>query len=458
MADDPRGKHDDGKLLYCSFCGKSQHEVRKLIAGPSVFICDECVELCNDIIREELEDKSEPGKSKLPRPHEINAVLDQYVIGQAGAKRVLAVAVYNHYKRLESRAGASDRNRGDEVELAKSNILLIGPTGCGKTLLAETVCGLRAPDAGRVLLDGRDVTRLDPARRNIGYVPQDYALLPFKTVERNVAFGLEARRLPKREIRNRVGEMLELLGISYLATRYPAHLSGGERQRVALGRALAVRPHLLVMDEPLSALDEGTCEELMDLLRTLRDELNTTTLHICHRLEEAFALGDKLALLRDGALEQLAPPRELLNRPASLFVARFLRLPNVVQGEVRETPEGRTFFVGEDAWTPTAHPPGPAHAVVPLEALTLSLAAPEPEPGVLALADVIAENRPEALRPCLRFNKRLNFTVPGVFPPDAWHEGRTVHLAFPRDKVHVLPNGTENVEPEREFDAKAASC
>jgi len=162
MADDSRGKHDDGKLLYCSFCGKSQHEVRKLIAGPSVFICDECVELCNDIIREELEDKSEAGKSKLPRPHEINAVLDQYVIGQAAAKKVLAVAVYNHYKRLENRN--SDRGRGDEVELAKSNILLIGPTGCGKTLLAETLARLL-----NVPFTIADATTLTEA----GYVGED---------------------------------------------------------------------------------------------------------------------------------------------------------------------------------------------------------------------------------------------------------------------------------------------
>ncbi len=163
MADDSRGKHEDGKLLYCSFCGKSQHEVRKLIAGPSVFICDECVELCNDIIREELEDKSEPGKSKLPRPHEINAVLDQYVIGQASAKKVLAVAVYNHYKRLENRS--SERSgRGDEVELAKSNILLIGPTGCGKTLLAETLARLL-----NVPFTIADATTLTEA----GYVGED---------------------------------------------------------------------------------------------------------------------------------------------------------------------------------------------------------------------------------------------------------------------------------------------
>src|ERR1700749_5090553 len=140
MSDDSRGRHDDGKLLYCSFCGKSQHEVRKLIAGPSVFVCDECVELCNDIIREELEDRAERARDKLPKPHEIKKVLDEYVIGQERAKKVLSVAVYNHYKRLQTRT-AGTRSK-DDVEIAKSNILLIGPTGCGKTLLAETLARL----------------------------------------------------------------------------------------------------------------------------------------------------------------------------------------------------------------------------------------------------------------------------------------------------------------------------
>src|ERR1700751_891425 len=137
MSEDSRGRHDDGKLLYCSFCGKSQPEVRKLIAGPSVFVCDECVELCNDIIREELEDRAERARDKLPKPHEIKKVLDEYVIGQERAKKVLSVAVYNHYKRLQTRSGGGGRAK-EEVEIAKSNILLIGPTGCGKTLLAET--------------------------------------------------------------------------------------------------------------------------------------------------------------------------------------------------------------------------------------------------------------------------------------------------------------------------------
>jgi len=159
MTDDRQSRSgDSGKILYCSFCGKSQHEVRKLIAGPSVFICDECVELCNDIIREELEEKAAGARSHLPKPKEILDVLDQYVIGQSRAKKVLAVAVYNHYKRLET------RGRSEEVELAKSNILLVGPTGSGKTLLADTLARLL-----NVPFTIADATTLTEA----GYVGED---------------------------------------------------------------------------------------------------------------------------------------------------------------------------------------------------------------------------------------------------------------------------------------------
>src|SRR5687767_7465512 len=159
MSEDRQGRSgDSNKILYCSFCGKSQHEVRKLIAGPSVFICDECVELCNDIIREELEEKAQSARSHLPKPREILDVLDQYVIGQSRAKKTLAVAVYNHYKRIES------RQKNDDVELAKSNILLVGPTGSGKTLLAETLARLL-----NVPFTIADATTLTEA----GYVGED---------------------------------------------------------------------------------------------------------------------------------------------------------------------------------------------------------------------------------------------------------------------------------------------
>ena len=173
MSEDSRGKHDDGKLLYCSFCGKSQHEVRKLIAGPSVFVCDECVELCNDIIREELEERAERTRDKLPKPQEIKKVLDEYVIGQERAKRVLSVAVYNHYKRLQTRGAEGVRSR-DDVELAKSNILLIGPTGSGKTLLAETLARLL-----NVPFTIADATTLTEA----GYVGEDVENIILKLLQ-----------------------------------------------------------------------------------------------------------------------------------------------------------------------------------------------------------------------------------------------------------------------------------
>jgi ATP-dependent Clp protease ATP-binding subunit ClpX len=158
MSNDRNGKGEDGKLLYCSFCGKSQHEVRKLIAGPSVFVCDECVELCNDIIREEMQEKATSGGAELAKPQEINDVLNEYVIGQESAKKILAVAVYNHYKRLEF------KSKKDGVELSKSNILLIGPTGSGKTLLAETLA--RLLDVPFTIADATTLTEA-------GYVGED---------------------------------------------------------------------------------------------------------------------------------------------------------------------------------------------------------------------------------------------------------------------------------------------
>jgi len=182
MSEDARSRHDDGKLLYCSFCGKSQHEVRKLIAGPSVFVCDECVELCNDIISEELEDRAERARDKLPKPHEIKKVLDEYVIGQERAKKVLSVAVYNPlqapadpHRRLALQGRRRDR---------QEHILLIGPTGCGKTLLAETLARLL-----NVPFTIADATTLTEA----GYVGEDVENIIQKLLQK-CDYDVEKRR------------------------------------------------------------------------------------------------------------------------------------------------------------------------------------------------------------------------------------------------------------------------
>ncbi|MBY0526992.1 MAG: ATP-binding cassette domain-containing protein [Gemmataceae bacterium] len=184
--------------------------------------------------------------------------------------------------------------------------VLMGRTGSGKTTLLEVICGLRRVLSGRVQLLDRDVTALKPAERGVGYVPQDRALFATMTVREHLAFALEVRRWSRSAIRERVAELAQLLGIDELLHRYPVGLSGGEAQRVALGRALAMRPGVLLLDEPLSALDEGTREEMFDLLRAVRKQTEVTVLHITHSPSEAQRLADRVYLLRQGRVEEVA--------------------------------------------------------------------------------------------------------------------------------------------------------
>jgi ABC-type sugar transport system ATPase subunit len=189
--------------------------------------------------------------------------------------------------------------------------VLTGRTGCGKTSLAEILCGLREPASGRVWINGREVTPLEPALRGIGYVPQDGALFPTMTVRENLSFAPRLKRLPFAETASQVEQLASLLGIAHLLERGPSHLSGGERQRVALGRALAAKPAALVLDEPLSALDEQTHGELLHLLKDIQAALGLTALHITHNRLEASVLADALFHLEDGqvaALVKLPPP------------------------------------------------------------------------------------------------------------------------------------------------------
>ncbi len=201
---------------------------------------------------------------------------------------------------------------------------LLGPSGGGKSTLLRIIAGLDHPDSGSVEIGGRDATFLPPQRRSVGFVFQHYAAFTHLTTARNVAFGLEIRKRPKAEVRDRVAELLELVHLEHLADRLPSQLSGGQRQRMALARALAVQPEVLLLDEPFGALDAQVRKELRDWLRHLHDEVHVTTLFVTHDQEEALEVADEIVVINDGRIEQVGAPGELYDHPANPFVMSFL--------------------------------------------------------------------------------------------------------------------------------------
>jgi molybdenum ABC transporter ATP-binding protein len=213
-------------------------------------------------------------------------------------------------------------------------VVILGPTGAGKTVLLETIAGLHRPDSGRILINGEDITAAPPEQRGVGFVYQDYALFPHLDVAGNIGFGLKLGKLERSFVEKRVVEVSEMLNIDHLLHRRPDTLSGGEQQRVALARALVVKPGLLLLDEPLSALDPETREDLQRELARLHRELGTTTVHVTHDFAEAAALGHRIAVVHEGRIVQVGTPEEVFRRPASEFVARFVGARNVFQGKV----------------------------------------------------------------------------------------------------------------------------
>ena len=201
---------------------------------------------------------------------------------------------------------------------------LLGPSGSGKSTLLRVIAGLETPDAGEVFISGREATALAPQKRGVGFVFQHYAPFTHMTVWDNVAFGLTIRRRPKAEVGARVSELLELVGLNGLGKRYPSQLSGGQRQRMALARALAPEPEVLLLDEPFGALDARVREELREWLLRLHDEMHVTTIFVTHDQEEALELAGKVVVMNKGRVEQVAPPRELYDDPANPFVMSFV--------------------------------------------------------------------------------------------------------------------------------------
>ena len=250
--------------------------------------------------------------------------------------------------------------RGVTLDVPSGELLtLLGPSGCGKTTTLRMVAGFQAPSAGRLLIDGEDVTDLPANKRDIGFVFQNYALFPHLTVAENVAYGLRVRRLDAATITTDVARVLGLVGLEGYGQRSPYELSGGQQQRVALARAIVIKPRLLLFDEPLSNLDARLRVQMRDEIRSVQRILGITTLYVTHDQEEAMAISDRIAVMEGGRVAQHGTAEELYRRPASRFVATFLGRTNLVDGTVVGREEGQTVVeaAGAQIWLNAADPP-----------------------------------------------------------------------------------------------------
>jgi putative spermidine/putrescine transport system ATP-binding protein len=272
--------------------------------------------------------------------------------------------LHRHYANVRALDGMT-------LEMAPGELVaLLGPSGCGKTTALRALAGLDEPDSGRIVVDGQDITHVPANRRGMGMVFQAYSLFPNMTARENVAYGLRLRKIGAEARRRRADEMLDLVGLLAQGGRYPFQLSGGQQQRVALARALAIEPKVLLLDEPLSALDAKVRRQLRDEIRRIQISVGTTTLFVTHDQEEALALGDRVGVMSSGRLEQIATPTELYERPATRFVAEFVGLTNRIAGVAAEgwveLLGGRVPLLEGSAG------PGPVTALVRPESVRLS--------------------------------------------------------------------------------------
>ena len=298
----------------CAFCGRDHTEVGKLVMGNGVYICNECIEVCSEILEKDQGDSSQDilrkSLDEIPKPAQIKAELDEYVIGQEEAKKKLSVAVYNHYKRIRCNAGK------DDILLDKSNVLLIGPTGTGKSVLLKHILGLIKPDSGQILIDGQDISTLDgvalnEVRKKFGVCFQDAALFDSMNVAENIGFPFAMHtHLTKDEIALEVANLLKEVGLSGIESKMPSQLSGGMRKRVGLARALAMNPKILLFDEPTTGLDPVMTSAINTLIRDVQHKSQATSLVISHDIEGAFELADYMAMIFQGRIVFEGKPEE----------------------------------------------------------------------------------------------------------------------------------------------------
>ena len=230
-------------------------------------------------------------------------------------------------------------------------LTLLGPSGCGKTTTLHVIAGLLEPDDGRLFMRGDDITAMPTDKRGMGVVFQNYALFPHKTVAENIGFGLRMRQVPKPQIEERVGDMLDIVGLPGVEARYPRQLSGGQRQRVALARAMVIHPPVLLLDEPLSNLDALLRKQMRSELRAIQRRIGITAIYVTHDQDEAFEMSDRVILLNHGSIEQIGTPESLYDRPATRFAAEFIGDANLIEGEVVESADGIALIRAAGAGT-----------------------------------------------------------------------------------------------------------
>lgn len=335
---------------------------------------------------------------------------------------------------------------GVSLEIADGELLaLLGPSGSGKTTLLRAIAGLELPEKGQILFDGRDMTYASAAARQVGFVFQQYALFRHMTLARNIAFGLEVRKgaakPPKAEIDKRVDDLLNLVELPGLGERYPAQLSGGQRQRVALARALARQPRLLLLDEPLGALDRALREETQAELRAIQRRLGTSFVVVTHDAEEAMALADRIGVMEGGRLVQVGPPRELYERPASRFVAGLLGDVNLIAGRLGPTEPGGVRSVETALGTLRASGAGEAGASVVVairpERLVIGGVSAGGLTGKLSEATFLGDRVRYRVAMADGTSLRASAALPGAGPAPS--VGEAVTVTVPADAARVLP-------------------
>jgi putative spermidine/putrescine transport system ATP-binding protein len=333
-------------------------------------------------------------------------------------------------------------------------VSLLGPSGCGKTTTLRIVAGFERPDAGAVRVGGEDILAMPPHRRGIGIVFQNYALFPHLNAADNIAFGMRIARRATAEIRARVSELLDLVGLPEVANKMPRQLSGGQQQRIALARALAINPRVLLLDEPLSALDAVVRVHLRDEIRRIQSALGVTTIWVTHDQEEALAVSDRIVVMHQGAIEQVGRPEDIYGRPASRFVASFIGKMNQFEGEIIDAAAGRVQWGSHTLSVPTNEIAGYANGrrvtlLVRPESVVVAApnAAPVDRDGYF-LATVETSTFLGGIRRLLLNvgDKTLIADIPAA-AEGAAHRGDSVSLFLPGSACRVLPEALPTSEP-----------